>query len=239
MKTLWTSTIISIPILFSSCVYETYYYEVITYTPIYTIELAQVERPVAAKERYGKQKITRVEEEGTAKYSFEDEMVRIVWLPTDFEISFALTNKTDHSIKIIWDEAAYVGIDGISERVIHAGVKYTDRNNSQPPTVVIRKGTVTDLIIPSDNIYYVSGRYGGWEELPLLPDVKAPNVEELKSKAEKYIGKTIQVLLPLQIEDIVNEYIFIFEVQNVEAKLNKEKKAGERRWQGDYDSLGR
>ncbi|GAI08971.1 unnamed protein product, partial [marine sediment metagenome] len=42
--------------------------------------------------------------------------------------------------------------------------------------------------------------------------------EELKAKAEKYIGKTIQVLLPLQIEDVVNEYIFIFKYANMLSK---------------------
>ena len=209
MKTLRISGILSISIVFLSCTF---------YTPLYNIGLKQVERPVEAKERYGTQKVTRIEENGAAKYSFEDEMVRIVWIPTASELSFVLTNKTDHSIKIVWDEAAFVDQDGISQRVIHAGVKHADRNNSQPPTVVVRKGTVTDLIVPSDNIYYVSGEYGGWRKAPLFPDTRAPNAEELKLETGKYIGKTIQVLLPLQIEDVVNEYIFIFEVQSVEAQ---------------------
>lgn len=222
--------ILALGIFFSSCAYKPVYEEVISYTPIYNIELKQVERPVAAKERYGKQKVTRVEDEGMTKYSFEDEMVRIIWLPADSQLSFILTNKTDHSIKIVWDAAAFVDQDGMSQRVMHAGVKYADRNNSQPPTVVIRKGTVTDLIVPSDNIYY-SAIYNRWEQDSLLPDVKAPDAEELRLKAGKSIGKTIQVLLPLQIEDIVNEYIFIFEVQSVEAKLNQEKYIKEWRWQ--------
>lgn len=189
-------------------------------TVYYNIGLKQVERPVEAKERYGEQKVKRIEENGTAKYSFEDEMVRIVWIPTASELSFVLTNKTAHSIKIVWDEAAFVNPDGISQRVIHAGVKYIDRNTSQPPTVVVRKATITDLIIPSDNIYYVSGQDGGWRSAPLFLSESGPNAEKLKLKTGKYIGKTVQVLLPLQIEDVVNEYIFVFEVQGVNIMEN-------------------
>ena len=223
MKALLGSGIISICICFLSCTYQPIYQTVTSYTPIYSIGLKQVERPVDAKERYGKHQIVRVEEEGITKYSFEDGLTSIFWSATVSEFSFVLNNKTDHSIKIVWDEAAYVDIDGISQRVMHAGVKYADRNSSQPPTVVVRKGIASDLIIPSDNIYYVSGTYGGWRKEPLLPDIKKPNAEELELKAEKYIGKTIQVLLPLQIEGIVNEYIFIFEVQSVEIKQSKEE----------------
>ena len=128
-----------------------------TYRAYYDIGLKQVERPAQAKERYGEQTITKVEEEGIYKYFFEDEMVKIVWIPTAYQVSFVLTNKTNHSIKIVWDEAAFVDVAGVSHRVMHSGVKYIDRNNPQPPTVVVRKGTITDLVIPTDNIYYVSG----------------------------------------------------------------------------------
>ena len=208
MKTLWIGGIVSISMFFS-CTYTSS-----NYLAHYNIGLKQVERPVKAKERYGEQKVIRINEEGIAKYSFEDEMIRVIWIPTAPKLSFVLTNKTDHSIKIVWDEAAFVDQDGMSQRVIHAGVKYIDRNSSQPPTIVVRGGTVNDLIIPSANIYYKKGAYEGWREAPLFPSISATDAKVLKSKTEQYIGKTIQVLLPLQIEDVVNEYIFIFEVQS-------------------------
>ena len=106
----------------------------------YDIGLTEVERPALAKERYGEQKITKAREEGVEKYYFEDELVKILWLPSSSNVSFNLTNKTDHSIKIIWDEAVYVDTIGVSHRVMHSGVKYMDRSNSQPPSVVVRKG---------------------------------------------------------------------------------------------------
>jgi len=183
----------------------------------YDIRLTEVERPAQAKQRYGEQKITQIEEEGVNKYYFEDEMVKIVWIPTSSHVSFILTNKTNHSIKIVWDEAAFVDENGVSHRVMHSGVKYIDRNNPQPPSVVVRNGTITDLVIPTDNIHYVSGQYGYWKKVPLFP-VSSVNAEKLRSRSQIYIGKTIQVLLPLQIEDVVNEYIFTFEINCVTIK---------------------
>jgi hypothetical protein len=188
-----------------------------TFQALYDIGLYEVERPTQAKERYGESKITKVQEEGVEKYYFEDDMVKIVWIPTPYQISFVLTNKTDHSIKIVWDEAAYVDENGVSHRVMHEGVKYIDRNNPQPPTVVVRKGTIVDSIFPTDYVYYVSGEYGGWREKPLFPTF-GYTAEGIRDKAEQYVGKTIQVLLPLQIEGVVNEYIFSFKINKVEVK---------------------
>lgn len=199
-----------------------------TYRVDYDIGLYEVERPAQARERYGEQKITKVQEEGIEKYYFEDEMVQIAWIPIASPIasrmSFVLTNKTDHSIKIVWDEAAFVDTNGMSRRVMHSGVKYIDRNNPQPPSVVVRRGAITDDIIPSDNV--VSSEYGGWSEEPLLPKFGI-DAQALKTKAEKYSGKTYQVLLPLEIEGIINEYIFTFKINNVEVAAAQNAEAGE------------
>ena len=188
----------------------------------YDIGLHEVERPIEAKERYGKQTITSITEEGVEKYFFEDEMVKIIWIPSQYRISFILTNKTDHSIKIVWDEAAYVDENGISHRVVHSGVKYADLNTPQPPSVVVRKSTIGETLHPTDYVYYLGGDVG-WRDDPLLPDLEVDfkadiSSEEVKGKASKYIGKTIQVLLPLQIENVVNEYIFTFKVHKVVVK---------------------
>jgi len=187
----------------------------------YDIDLKEVERPSDAKERYGESKIIQFEEEGKTKYRFEDGMIKIVWLPTSSRFGFFLTNKTSHSIQIIWDEAAYVDVSGMSKRVMHSGVKYIDRNNPQPPTTIVRGGTISDIVFPTDNVYYVSGQYGGWREHPLLPQhgivsgnqYARPTKEDIDNTARTVVGKNIQVLLPIKIEDVVNEYLFVFSIK--------------------------
>jgi hypothetical protein len=209
MKFLKTIMIASLLLLMFGCV---------SYRALYDISLSEVERPTNAKERYGDQKIISFEEEGKTKFSFEDKMVKVIWIPISTQFLFRLTNKTDHSIKIIWDEAVYVDENGMSKRIMHSGVKYTDRNNPQPPTTIVRGATISDLIFPTDNVYWVSGQYGGWRETPLFPNSSITSAQEITDKAKQYVGKSVQVLLPLKIEDVVNEYIFSFKINDVQIK---------------------
>jgi hypothetical protein len=144
-------------------------------------------------------------------------MIKIFFIKIYKKFGFTLQNKTDHSIKIIWDEAVYVDPNGSSGRVMHAGVKYIDRNNPQPPTVIVKNANIDDMIVPTDNIYYVSGQYGGWRTKPMLPN-RANTQEELNALTQQYIGKEVRVLLPLEIQGTVNEYIFTFKVEDFIAK---------------------
>jgi hypothetical protein len=179
----------------------------------YDISLGQVERPAEAKERYGNQEIYTIEGDG-GKYYFEDKMIRIGWAVTAKDIAFVLENKTDYSIRIIWDEAAYVDMNGFSHRVMHSGVKYIDRANTQAPTVVVRRGSVSDIVVPTDYILNL-GEYG-WKEGDILPNSsRDPDNKRLINKAKEYLGKKIQVLLPLQIQDTVIDYIFVFTIESV------------------------
>ena len=175
----------------------------------YNMRLRQVERPAQAQERYGEPRITTQKEEGAEKYYFEDEMIKIAWLPTTFTMSFVLVNKTDHSIKIVWDEAAYVDENGASHRVMHSGVKYSEREKLQAPSIVVRKGRIEDSVAPTDNVrlFIPLGivKYSEWEKDPLFP----------LAGDTRYIGKSVQVLVPLQIEGVVNEYIFVFEITDI------------------------
>lgn len=176
----------------------------------YNIRLSEVERPATARERYGEQVITTKTGTGdTLRYWFEDEVVSILWIPTNVRVHFRINNKTSHSIKIIWDEAAFVTPTGQSRRVVHSGVKYSDRNNPQPPSVVVQGGTLDDFVLSSDQCYYVSGKYGGWDEAPFLPD--SPDA----ATANSLRGKTFKILLPFQIEGVTNEYLFTFSIDDV------------------------
>ena len=183
-----------------------------TYTASYDIALREVERPSQAKVRYGEPKITPIQEDGLQKYYFEDDLIKILFFTSTIQIEFVLTNKTDHSIKIVWDEASFVDEKGVGHRVVHGGTKLIDRNGPQPPTVVVRKGTIADLVYPSD---YVDWTGSSWHHRPILPNYGETIPGILEKEANAVIGKTIQVLLPLQIEDVVNEYIFSFAIDKV------------------------
>lgn len=151
---------------------------------------------------------------------YEDGLFSGLFFVTRSRINFTITNKTDHSIRIIWDEAAFIDVDGQSGRVAHEGVKYADRNASQPPIVIPRGTSLTDFVLPTGRLYLVlpaslriaAGVSGAGLEHS-GPDLQDRLVDGFASEVGKNKGKRFGFLLPLEIEGIVNEYTFWFEVQ--------------------------
>lgn len=183
----------------------------------YSISLSKVESPANAKENYGETKVATFEENGTSKYRYEDDYINIVWYVGLKQFNFSLTNKSGHTIKINWDDVSYVDITGQTGRVMHAGVKYADRNSSQPATTIPKNATISDILLPTDNVYYISGQFGGWQEKLLIPSYYK-TIEELNAGAPAYVGKKLTVLMPITVEGVQNDYTFEF---NIDELLNK------------------
>lgn len=182
---------------------------------VWDIGLREVERPAKAKERYGNQVLATQRDTGVTRYSFEDQLVRVLWLPTDTRLHFTLTNKTDYSIKIVWNDAVFVDPQGKSGAVMHEGVKYTDCSSSKTPSVVVRHGSTDDVVLPCGLVNF---GYSEWNVASFLrsPSVTAATADSIAAQLRaSEVGKTVQVLLPLQIEDVVSDYLFTFEVKGV------------------------
>lgn len=181
----------------------------------YNTSLVSVESPADAKVKYGETKIvTTTGEDGISKYTYEDDYINIVWYIGSKQLNFVLTNKSGYSIKLPWDDMAYVDENGSTMRVIHSGIKLVDRNAAQATSVVPKNATLDDILIPSDNIYYVSGQYGGWREKYLFPQYSTPEA----ANASPAIGKTVRVIFPIIIQDVQNEYVFEFSVDGATIK---------------------
>lgn len=172
----------------------------------YKIALLKVEKPENASNRYGETKI--VQDEGIDKYAYNDSIIDIVIFGTSKQFNFVLKNVSNHSLKVIWNEAAFVGLDGSSSKIMHVGTKFSEREGDQPATTIIKGAKLEDLATPTANVYYDEGiKIGyrtigsGWATRSMLP--------------EKYIGKDageIRLMLPIQVKDVVNEYTFVFKV---------------------------
>ena len=205
-----------------------------TYTADYDISLSKVERPEDASERYGNQVIESLDAE-KYQYYYEDDLVKVLWVVNSSNIAFSLKNKTDNSIRIPWDEGAFIDEDGSSHRIMHSGIKYTDRNQPQAPSIVARQASIEDIVVPSSYVEWSEGgQYsaGEWVTKPLLPDFDyhdnyssgdQTSFEEFERTVKSKVDKSIQVLLPLQIEDVVNDYIFTFEVLSASASQKTEQ----------------
>ena len=201
-------------ILVSGCMTSSYKY-IEEPRGFYTLELEEVVRPENVIEQFGNPTIINSKEKKKDNIffenSYEDNLIKIVWTVTNVQFNFILENKSEHTVKIIWDDAVYIDITGTSQKVMHSGVKYTDRNNSQIPTVVIKNVKIEDLVSPTNNVYYRSGKYGGWTTSALF--LRQASTKEILIKLTgMYFGKTVKVVLPLQVQDVVYNYSFIFKV---------------------------
>jgi len=136
---------------------------------------------------------------GTLTYS--DDFIDVVFSFGNTQIGFDIQNKTDSGIKINWDDLSVIYPSGTSSRVIHSGIKLADRNNPQAPTVIPPNAKVSDILIPSENIYY-SELYNEWKYRPLFGG----------EDRLVWNDKDFSIYFPLEIKGDNKEYSFKFKI---------------------------
>ncbi|MDY6131697.1 MAG: hypothetical protein SPI18_10550 [Prevotella sp.] len=165
----------------------------------YVSSLAKVEKPVDETIRYGETKV--ITEDGITKYSYSDNVIDIVIVGGSEEFNFSLKNVSDQSLKLVWNEAAFIDFDGKTSKIMHVGTKFIDREKDQPATTIIKGAKIEDVATPTCNVFLQEGRYGGWKTTSMYPKKPGLSPGQLK------------LMLPIQIKDIINEYVFVFDVK--------------------------
>lgn len=168
----------------------------------YFYSLSKIEKPKNPAIRYGKfQEIETID--NVLKFIYEDNIMSIIWHGTNKEFIFSLKNKSDNSLKIIWDEASFINEKNEPSRIIHQGIKYINANDPQPPTIVPKGTVLNDLIAPVNRIHL--GEYTkSWYQDDLIENSRRHN--------KQLGGKNVKILLPIEIKGVVNEYIFTFDL---------------------------
>lgn len=158
--------------------------------------LTKVEKPSNPAVRYGK--TTNVPEKDITKYSYEDNFIDILIFASSTQFNFILKNVSDNTLKVVWNEAVFVDVDGSTSKVMHSGIKYSQREADQPASTIIKGAKLEDLAAPTDKVYY-SETLKEWTSKSLYANA-----------SQKVEGQTIKLMLPIQVKDVVNEYIFEF-----------------------------
>lgn len=177
----------------------------------YVSVLTAVEKPSDSSVRYGKTTTIEDEDKGVTRYSYVDDIIDIIIFGSADGFGFELKNVGQNSIKIIWNEAAFVGFDGNTSKIMHVGTKYSEREGDQPATTIIKGAKIIDSVTPTANVYYDEGymigneRHGtvGWKKKSIYPKNIVDNPGQLR------------LMLPIQVKDVVNEYTFVFDVKYV------------------------
>jgi hypothetical protein len=184
------------------------------YRAQYDIGLITASRPDGAEQLFGKYDIHKVKEDGPDQSFFEDGFVKIVWTPTALEVALELTNKTSNPIKIIWDDAKFIDSEGNQQRAIHSKVKLSEVDKPQEPSIVEQSGSLSDTVIPADNIIYRDAR---WQKKPMFPNFAVSRkAEHFDDDVQAFVGKSFKVILPLETDGTVHEYSFTFKISDVE-----------------------
>lgn len=152
----------------------------------------------------------------TMTYSYKDDIISVMWSPGLYDMAFRLENLSNQTIKLNWDEVTYIDENKESHKIMHTGIKYIDCEKPQTASMIIGGGHIDDIIAPCDNIHYA---YGKWEKRALFP-VKTRNDKtgDFLENTRHLIGKTTQVYLPLYIGGNRSEYIFSFEITDIQVK---------------------
>ena len=158
--------------------------------------LESVEKPSDPNIRFGESKT--ITEDGVTKYSYADNVIDIVIFGGSSQFDFVLKNVSDNTIKLVWNEAVFVDVNGSTSKVMHSGIKYSQKEGDQPASTIIKGAALEDVAVPTEKVYYDEKR-------------KEWTKESLYSKAKIQGEKqTLRLMLPIQIKEVINEYIFEF-----------------------------
>lgn len=176
-----------------------YYDEIFDSDKFKTIrEYMEIESPLSLPK--GKLEVVKNDKNGFPDiYEYKDNVVNINIRTSYDNFSFNIKNVSDGTIKVIWDDAVFVDVDGTTQRVMHQGTKYSERNNSQVPTSIIKGTSIDDIACPVGKVYYDEG----WKTHPLYGD------KYMELDYSIYDGKSIRLMLPIQYNGNVYEYLFI------------------------------
>lgn len=166
------------------------------------IRLTEVRRPEDVRDRWGEYEIREAEEEG---YVYEDSLVHVTAIPVDPAFNLVIRNKTGHSLQLIWDQMSFVGPDGSASKVTSGETRMMNVGQSQTPTPIPANAKVTVMAIPNSQI---NPQTYGPNVHPLYPASDSMQFDEAK-------GDSLRLVVPIQVEDTVNEYSFVFEVRDV------------------------
>lgn len=149
----------------------------------------------------------------TDENSFNDDWISIQWIPTPDGFNFTMINKINTTLSIIWDDSAFINEEGNTSKVMHGGVKFTEKGQSLPPTNIPLLAKIQDVILPVDYCYFGTAKKLGWgsgikkwRNNPIWDEkINDKEFEKMKGK-----DLTFRVILNVKKGDEKRNYHFFF-----------------------------
>lgn len=160
--------------------------------------LKEVEKPSNPAVRYGT--TTSVSDKNITKFSYIDNYIDILIFAGEKEFYFTIKNISSNTIKVVWNEAVFVDVNGSTSKIMHTGIKYSQRDADQSSSTIIKGAKLDDLATPINKVYY--------DDILKMWDRKSLYEDAEKGKE----NQILQLMLPIQVKDVINEYVFKFEL---------------------------
>ncbi len=167
------------------------------------MSLKEVQRPADVAKRWGDFTLQKSPD----GYTYQDNLVQLLVVPVRGSFVLTVSNKTSYSMQFLWDQASYVGPDGVSGTVSSGQTRCIQMGQSRPPETVPANARAILTIIPSNLVYTPYG--GGCEVRDFVP---------ANETAAQFEGKEARLILPLRVQDNVNEYTLVFRVTGIAVK---------------------
>ena len=148
--------------------------------------------------------------------TYSDSILNIKWGVNTTSLIFNIENKTNSSLTLDWNGVSYIGNTGQNEKIMHTGVKFIERNNSVPPTIIMKRSNFSDEITPTSNVRWVDGsKYsvGGWVTDPLVLNHSSDSIMA-DAISNVYSRQLCKVRLPIIHKNNNLEYVFTFNTVN-------------------------
>jgi len=167
------------------------------------MSLKEVQRPANVAERWGAFTLQKSKD----GYTYDDNLLHLLVAPVSGSFLVTIQNKTAYSMQFLWDQAAYVSPAGFSGPVSSGETRCIQMGQSRPPETIPGNAQAILTVIPNNQIYTPYG--GGCSVRDFVPG---------DSTALKMEGKEARLLLPLRVQDNVNEYTLVFLVTDIAIK---------------------
>ena len=169
----------------------------------YNMSLKEVVRPADVAQRWGNFTLQKSKD----GFTYDDNLLQLLVVPAGGSFLVTIQNKTAYSMQFIWDQASYVSPDGFSTPVASGETRCIQMGQSRPPETIPANARAIITIIPSNRVYAPYG--GGCAIRDFVPH---------DSTALKIEGKEARLILPLRVQDNINEYTLLFRMSEIALK---------------------
>jgi hypothetical protein len=164
-------------------------------------------------------------------------------------VEIVLTNNSTSAARILWDRSAFVGVDGVADRLIITGQKYTNADQPASPTVIPPSATAVVFLVPASRVAWREGASygtvfvpGAWETESILPATVKRQRFAVDQRVAELGGQAFRFFLFVEHPNFPTEIDIDIRIDRIAGSVCRRYKSGEMKCEETheiYPSFGR